>query len=81
MPKLTYLGHAAFLVQGSEGSMVIDPFLSKKPPDKGKAGGNSGRLRAAQPRTRRPSRRRHSVTFEIKIYFFVIQLYTSCPMH
>jgi len=31
MPKLTYLGHAAFLVEGSKGSVVIDPFLSGNP--------------------------------------------------
>jgi L-ascorbate metabolism protein UlaG (beta-lactamase superfamily) len=36
MPKLTCLGHAAFLVQGSKGSMVIDPFLSGNPLAKAK---------------------------------------------
>ena len=31
MPKLTYLGHSAFLVDGNAGSVVIDPFLSGNP--------------------------------------------------
>jgi len=31
MPKLTYLGHAAFLVEGSQGKIVIDPFLTNNP--------------------------------------------------
>ncbi len=31
MPKLTYLGHSAFIVEGSKGSVVIDPFLSGNP--------------------------------------------------
>lgn len=31
MPKLTFLGHSAFLVEGSEGRVVIDPFLSGNP--------------------------------------------------
>ncbi|MBN1836435.1 MAG: metal-dependent hydrolase [Spirochaetales bacterium] len=31
MPKLTYLGHSAFLVEGSRGNVVIDPFLSGNP--------------------------------------------------
>ncbi|MBN2552624.1 MAG: metal-dependent hydrolase [Spirochaetales bacterium] len=31
MPRLTYLGHAAFLVEGSKASIVIDPFLSGNP--------------------------------------------------
>jgi len=31
MPKLTYLGHSAFLVEGSKGRLVIDPFLTDNP--------------------------------------------------
>ena len=31
MPKLTYLGHSAFLVEGSQGRIVIDPFLTGNP--------------------------------------------------
>ena len=31
MAKLTYLGHAAFLVEGSKGCLVIDPFLTGNP--------------------------------------------------
>jgi L-ascorbate metabolism protein UlaG (beta-lactamase superfamily) len=31
MPKLTYLGHSAFLVEGSKGNVAIDPFLSGNP--------------------------------------------------
>jgi L-ascorbate metabolism protein UlaG (beta-lactamase superfamily) len=31
MPKLTYLGHSAFHLQGSKGQLVIDPFLSGNP--------------------------------------------------
>ena len=31
MPKLTYLGHSAFLVEGSKGKVVIDPFLTGNP--------------------------------------------------
>ena len=31
MPKLTYLGHSAFLVEGSKGRLIIDPFLSGNP--------------------------------------------------
>jgi L-ascorbate metabolism protein UlaG (beta-lactamase superfamily) len=31
MPKLTYLGHAAFHLQGSKGQLVIDPYLSGNP--------------------------------------------------
>jgi L-ascorbate metabolism protein UlaG (beta-lactamase superfamily) len=31
MPKLTYLGHSAFLVEGQKGSVIIDPFLSGNP--------------------------------------------------
>ena len=31
MPRLTYLGHAAFTVVGSKASIVIDPFLSGNP--------------------------------------------------
>lgn len=31
MPKLTYLGHSAFYVEGSQGRIVIDPFLSGNP--------------------------------------------------
>jgi L-ascorbate metabolism protein UlaG (beta-lactamase superfamily) len=36
MPKLTYLGHSAFLVKGSKGSVIIDPFLSGNPLAKAK---------------------------------------------
>ena len=31
MPKLTYLGHSAFQVEGSKGRIVIDPFLTGNP--------------------------------------------------
>jgi L-ascorbate metabolism protein UlaG (beta-lactamase superfamily) len=31
MPKLTYLGHSAFHLQGRGGQLVIDPFLSGNP--------------------------------------------------
>ncbi|UCF97892.1 MAG: metal-dependent hydrolase [Spirochaetaceae bacterium] len=31
MPRLTYLGHAAFTVEGSKARIVIDPFLSGNP--------------------------------------------------
>ena len=31
MPRLTYLGHSAFIVEGSKASIVIDPFLSGNP--------------------------------------------------
>ncbi|HUX20130.1 MAG TPA: metal-dependent hydrolase [Spirochaetia bacterium] len=31
MPKITYLGHSAFLVEGSKAKLVIDPFLSGNP--------------------------------------------------
>ena len=31
MPRLTYLGHAAFTVEGSKARIVIDPFLSDNP--------------------------------------------------
>jgi L-ascorbate metabolism protein UlaG (beta-lactamase superfamily) len=31
MPRLTYLGHAAFKVEGSKARIVIDPFLSGNP--------------------------------------------------
>jgi L-ascorbate metabolism protein UlaG (beta-lactamase superfamily) len=31
MPKLTYLGHSAFLVEGSSHKIIIDPFLSDNP--------------------------------------------------
>jgi L-ascorbate metabolism protein UlaG (beta-lactamase superfamily) len=31
MPKLTFLGHSAFLVEGSRGRIVIDPFLTGNP--------------------------------------------------
>ena len=31
MPKLTYFGHSAFSVEGQNGSIVIDPFLSGNP--------------------------------------------------
>ncbi|GAB4186875.1 MAG: metal-dependent hydrolase [Calditrichia bacterium] len=31
MPKLTYLSHSAFLVEGANGNIVIDPFLSENP--------------------------------------------------
>jgi L-ascorbate metabolism protein UlaG (beta-lactamase superfamily) len=31
MPRLTYLGHSAFIVEGSGGRIIIDPFLSGNP--------------------------------------------------
>lgn len=31
MPKVTYLGHSAFLVEGSKVSLIIDPFLKNNP--------------------------------------------------
>jgi L-ascorbate metabolism protein UlaG (beta-lactamase superfamily) len=31
MPRLTYLGHSAFKVEGSKARIVIDPFLSGNP--------------------------------------------------
>jgi L-ascorbate metabolism protein UlaG (beta-lactamase superfamily) len=31
MPRLTYLGHAAFIIEGSKTRIVIDPFLSGNP--------------------------------------------------
>ncbi len=31
MPKLTFLGHSAFYVEGDKGRLVIDPFLSDNP--------------------------------------------------
>ncbi len=31
MPKLSFLGHSAFLIEGSQGSIVIDPFLTDNP--------------------------------------------------
>ena len=31
MPKLTYLGHSAFLIEGQSTSIVIDPFLRGNP--------------------------------------------------
>jgi L-ascorbate metabolism protein UlaG (beta-lactamase superfamily) len=31
MPKLTYLGHSAFYLEGLHGKIVIDPFLSGNP--------------------------------------------------
>ena len=31
MPKLTYLGHSAFVVEGSQGRVAIDPFLTGNP--------------------------------------------------
>ncbi len=31
MPKLTYLGHSAFLIEGKTHSLVIDPFLNGNP--------------------------------------------------
>jgi L-ascorbate metabolism protein UlaG (beta-lactamase superfamily) len=31
MPTLTYLGHAAFLVEGTKARIVIDPFLTDNP--------------------------------------------------
>jgi L-ascorbate metabolism protein UlaG (beta-lactamase superfamily) len=31
MPTLTYLGHSAFLVEGANGRIVIDPFLTGNP--------------------------------------------------
>jgi len=31
MPKLTFLGHAAFLLEGSKARIIIDPFLTGNP--------------------------------------------------
>ncbi|MCC6312789.1 MAG: metal-dependent hydrolase [Thermomicrobiales bacterium] len=31
MPKLTYLGHSAFLIESAEGTVAVDPFLSGNP--------------------------------------------------
>jgi L-ascorbate metabolism protein UlaG (beta-lactamase superfamily) len=31
MPKLTFLGHSAFLIEGENHSLVIDPFLTGNP--------------------------------------------------
>jgi L-ascorbate metabolism protein UlaG (beta-lactamase superfamily) len=31
MPRLTYFGHSAFLVEGEKGRIIIDPFLSGNP--------------------------------------------------
>jgi L-ascorbate metabolism protein UlaG (beta-lactamase superfamily) len=31
MPKLTFLGHSAFLIEGEKHSLVIDPFLTGNP--------------------------------------------------
>lgn len=31
MPRLTYLGHSAFYLEGEKGRIVIDPFLSGNP--------------------------------------------------
>lgn len=31
MPKITFLGHSAFYMEGSKGRIVIDPFLSGNP--------------------------------------------------
>lgn len=31
MPHLTYLGHSAFLLAGSSGTVIIDPFLTGNP--------------------------------------------------
>ena len=31
MPRLTFLGHSAFLVEGGSGRVVIDPFLTGNP--------------------------------------------------
>ena len=31
MPKLTYLGHSAFLLTGAGTALVIDPFLTGNP--------------------------------------------------
>ena len=31
MPKITYLGHAGFVVEGKESTLVIDPFLDGNP--------------------------------------------------
>ncbi len=31
MPKLTYLSHSAFLLEGSQGRIAIDPFLTGNP--------------------------------------------------
>ena len=31
MPKITFLGHSAFYVEGEKGKLVIDPFLTGNP--------------------------------------------------
>jgi L-ascorbate metabolism protein UlaG (beta-lactamase superfamily) len=31
MPKITFLGHSAFYVEGEKGKLIIDPFLSGNP--------------------------------------------------
>ncbi len=36
MPKLTFLGHSAFLLEGEKGRLVIDPFLTGNPLAKAK---------------------------------------------
>ncbi len=36
MPKLTFLGHSAFLVEGEKGRIIIDPFLTGNPLAKSK---------------------------------------------
>ncbi len=38
MPKLTYLGHAAFIVESSSARFIIDPFLTGNPVATRKAG-------------------------------------------
>jgi len=36
MPKLTFLGHAAFVIEGDQGKIAIDPFLTGNPIAKAK---------------------------------------------
>ncbi|MCB0317055.1 MAG: MBL fold metallo-hydrolase, partial [Calditrichaeota bacterium] len=31
MPKLTFLGHSAFLIESSKARLIVDPFLSGNP--------------------------------------------------
>jgi len=38
MPKLTFLGHSSFLLEGKSARLIIDPFLSGNPQAKRKAG-------------------------------------------
>ncbi len=36
MPKLTFLGHSAFYLEGQKGKLIIDPFLTGNPTAKAK---------------------------------------------